>query len=105
MLPIFRSVSPFAPVPLGRIQVARAVLLQVYADARLQVNYAVGAQVLLADNGELLANIRLCWRKANAAMKVAQFALPTTRREPAWGALGLSLSALACWQQARITSG
>jgi hypothetical protein len=48
--------------------------LQVYADARLQVNYAVGAQVLLADNGELLANIRLCWRKANAAMKVAQFA-------------------------------
>jgi len=64
MPPVFRSVSPFAPVPLGRIQVARAVLLQVYADARLQVNYAVGAQVLLADNGELLANIRLCLEKS-----------------------------------------
>jgi hypothetical protein len=48
----------------GRIQVYRADQSQVYADARLQVNYAVGAQVLLADNGELLANIRLCLEKS-----------------------------------------
>jgi hypothetical protein len=40
------------------------VPLQVYTDAQLQVNYAVEAQVLLADNGELLADIRLGLEKS-----------------------------------------
>jgi hypothetical protein len=51
----------------GRIQVNRAVLLQVYTDVHLQVNYAVWMQVVSADDGDLLAHARQ--REKAMAMK------------------------------------
>jgi hypothetical protein len=56
----------------------------------------------LAESRDLLANIRLDSERANAAINGGPVCgLSTTRREPAWGALELSLRAKACWHEFR----